>query len=92
MFVPFLGPDFAATWSGKPGRRYQSKKEQVRRKIGLLAHDINRKYFEEALSGNYGAMGKLREISTMLDDACSGVSVCRQVIVSPLSVLIVHTL
>eukprot|EP00794_Sanderia_malayensis_P020162 gene20162-22137_t len=68
-----LGPDFAATWSGKPGRRYQSKKDQIRRKIGILAHDINAKYFEEAVSGTYGAMGKLREISTMLDDACSEV-------------------
>ena len=72
----FLGPDFATTWSGKPGRKYQSKKEQTRQKIGISAHDINKRFFKEAASGTYGAMGKLREISGLLDTACKGIGVC----------------
>jgi len=68
-----LGPDFAATWSGKPGRKYQSKKEQLRQKVGLFAHEMYSKYFKEAALGSYGAMGKLRAISSSLDNACKNV-------------------
>ena len=42
----------------------------MRQKIGIFAHEIHSKYFKEAASGCYGAMGKLREISAALDEAC----------------------
>ena len=74
--VLFSGPDFAATWSGKPGRKYQSKKEQLMQKVGIFAHEIYSKYFKEAVLGSYGAMGKLRDISSSLDNACKNVRVC----------------
>ena len=63
------GADFATTWSGKPGRKYQSKKEQLKQRLSVTAHDIYQKYFKEAEHGTYGAMGKLREISQGLNEA-----------------------
>lgn len=79
MLCLHLGPDFAATWSGRPGRKYQSKKEQLKQKVGSFAHEIHSKYFKEAALGSYGAMGKLRDISTALDNACKNSRVCFQI-------------
>jgi E3 ubiquitin-protein ligase HECTD1 len=66
-----LGPDFAFSWSGKPGKKFQSKKEQIRIKLSSLARTIYCKYFKDADLTPHGSMASLVRISGVLNTCIS---------------------
>lgn len=41
-----LGPEFAAGWAGKKGKRLRSKMEAIKQKVRLLATDFSLKILE----------------------------------------------
>ncbi|XP_066922502.1 E3 ubiquitin-protein ligase HECTD1-like [Clytia hemisphaerica] len=63
-----LGPDFAFSWSGKQGKKFQSRKDQVRQKLSSLANSIYCKYFKDADLTPHGSMATLIQISKTLND------------------------
>ena len=69
-------PDFGSSWNGKPGRKYQTKKEQIKQKLASLAKCIYRKYFKEADLTPHGSMKKLNMISETLENAAKSHEVC----------------
>lgn len=66
-----LGPDFAFSWNGKPGKKFQSKKEQIRQKLSTWAHSLYCKYFKDADMTPHGAMATLHKISETLNTCAS---------------------
>lgn len=66
-----LGPDFAFSWSGKSGKKFQSKKEQIRIKLSSLARTIYCKYFKDADLTPHGSMASLVKISETLSNCIS---------------------
>ena len=62
-----LGPDFAYSWNNKSGKKFQSKKDQVRMKLALMAHNIYCKYFKNADMTPHGSIATLHKISKILN-------------------------
>ena len=62
-----IGPDFAFSWSGKPGKKFQSRKDQVRQKLSSLANSIYCKFFKDADLTPHGAMATLIQISKTIN-------------------------
>lgn len=71
MYSSPLGPDFAFSWNGKPGKKFQSKKEQIRQKLSTWAHSLYCKYFKDADMTPHGAMATLHKISETLNTCAS---------------------
>ena len=65
-----LGPEFAAGWLGKRGRKFVSKIEAQKLKIRNLAAEIQDKYFLAAQAAPREVVARLQEIVTQLHSAC----------------------
>ena len=65
-----LGPEFAAGWMGKRGKRFVSKVEAQKLKIRNLAAEIQEKYLLAAQAAPREVVGRLQEIVTQLHSAC----------------------
>lgn len=66
-----LGPDFAFSWSGKQGKKFQSRKDQIRQKLSSLANSIYCKYFKDADLTPHGTMATLIQISKTINSCVS---------------------
>ena len=65
-----LGPEFAAGWMGKRGKRFVSKVEAQKLKIRNLAAEIQEKYLLAAQATPREVVAKLQEIVSQLHSAC----------------------
>ena len=65
------GPDFAFSWTGKPGKKFQSRKDQVRQKLSSLANSIYCKYFKDADLTPHGSMATLIQLSKTINSCVS---------------------
>ena len=65
-----LGPEFAAGWTGKRGKRFVSKLEAQKQKIRTLAAEIQEKYFVTAQQTPREVVSKLQKIVAELNEAC----------------------
>ena len=65
-----LGPEFAAGWMGKRGKRFVSKVEAQKLKIRNLAAEIQEKYLLTAQATPRKVVATLQEIVTQLHSAC----------------------
>lgn len=65
-----LGPEFAAGWMGKRGKRFVSKVEAQKLKIRNLAAEIQEKYLLTAQATPRKVVATLQEIVTELHSAC----------------------
>ena len=65
-----LGPEFAAGWTGKRGKRFISKIEAQKQKIRSLATEIQEKYFAAAQQTPREVVAKLQRIVAELNEAC----------------------
>lgn len=66
----FLGPEFAAGWAGKRGKRLRSKIEAIKQKVKVQAQDIYECYFKAAQAQPRGVFAKLGIIVTQIERAC----------------------
>lgn len=66
----FLGPDFAAGWAGKRGKRLRSKIEAIKQKVKTQAQEIYENYFKAAQAQPRGVVGKLSAIVNQIERAC----------------------
>ncbi|GAB6021555.1 hypothetical protein CHUAL_004153 [Chamberlinius hualienensis] len=64
-----LGPEFAAVWGGKRGKRFRSKLEAQKQKVKVQAREIYDKYFEAAQAQPRGVVAKLCHIVGQIDKA-----------------------
>ncbi|XP_034255114.1 E3 ubiquitin-protein ligase HECTD1 isoform X1 [Thrips palmi] len=65
-----LGPEFAAGWTGKKGKRLRSKIEAIKQKVKVQAQDIYDKYFKAAQAQPRGVVAKLGNIVAQIERAC----------------------
>lgn len=65
-----LGPEFAAGWTGKRGKRFISKLEAQKQKIRALAAEIQDKYFVAAQQTPREVVSKLQRIVAELNESC----------------------
>ena len=65
-----LGPEFAAGWAGKRGKRLRSKMEAIKQKVKNQAQDIYDRYFKAAQAQPRGVVAKLSNIVTQIEKAC----------------------
>ncbi|XP_046664774.1 E3 ubiquitin-protein ligase HECTD1 isoform X3 [Homalodisca vitripennis] len=65
-----LGPEFAAGWTGKRGKRLRSKIEAMKQKVRVQAQDIYDKYFKAAQAQPRGVVAKLGTIVAQIERAC----------------------
>ncbi|XP_030855099.1 E3 ubiquitin-protein ligase HECTD1 isoform X1 [Strongylocentrotus purpuratus] len=65
-----LGPEFSTGWTGKRGRRFRSKLEQVQQKVKTLARELYEGYFKVAESHPRDVVAKLNSIVMQLEAAC----------------------
>ncbi|XP_011314687.1 E3 ubiquitin-protein ligase HECTD1 isoform X8 [Fopius arisanus] len=65
-----LGPDFAAGWAGKRGKRLRSKIEAIKQKVKTQAQEIYENYFKAAQAQPRGVVAKLAAIVSQVDKAC----------------------
>ncbi|XP_054264078.1 E3 ubiquitin-protein ligase HECTD1-like [Macrosteles quadrilineatus] len=65
-----LGPEFAAGWTGKRGKRLRSKIEAMKQKVKVQAQDIYDKYFKAAQAQPRGVVAKLGAIVAQIERAC----------------------
>ncbi|XP_044007998.1 E3 ubiquitin-protein ligase Ufd4 isoform X5 [Aphidius gifuensis] len=65
-----LGPDFAAGWAGKRGKRLRSKIEAIKQKVKTQAQEIYENYFKAAQAQPRGVVGKLSAIVNQIERAC----------------------
>nr|CAD7398859.1 unnamed protein product [Timema cristinae] len=65
-----LGPEFAAGWTGKRGKRLRSKIEAMKQKVKVQAQDIYEKYFKAAQAQPRGVVAKLGNIVAQIERAC----------------------
>ncbi|CAH0382752.1 unnamed protein product [Bemisia tabaci] len=65
-----LGPEFSAGWTGKRGRKLQSKLEALKQKVKHQAQDIYEKYFRAAQAQPRGVVAKLGTIVAQIERAC----------------------
>ncbi|XP_053597850.1 E3 ubiquitin-protein ligase HECTD1 isoform X1 [Microplitis demolitor] len=64
-----LGPDFAAGWAGKRGKRLRSKIEAIKQKVKTQAQEIYENYFKAAQAQPRGVVAKLAAIVNQIDKA-----------------------
>ena len=67
ILILIEGPDFAFSWTGKPGKKFQSRKDQVKQKLSSLANSIYCKYFKDADLTPHGSMATLIQISKTIN-------------------------
>ncbi|XP_076672486.1 ubiquitin fusion-degradation 4-like isoform X5 [Andrena cerasifolii] len=65
-----LGPEFAAGWAGKRGKRLRSKIEAIKQKVKVQAQDIYERYFKAAQAQPRGVVAKLGGIVSQVEKAC----------------------
>lgn len=65
-----LGPEFAAGWTGKRGKRLRSKIEAMKQKVKVQAQEIYDKYFKAAQAQPRGVVAKLGQIVAQIERAC----------------------
>lgn len=65
-----LGPEFAAGWTGKRGKRLRSKIEAMKQKVKIQAQEIYEKYFKAAQAQPRGVVAKLGNIVAQIERAC----------------------
>uniref|UniRef100_A0A1B6DIC7 E3 ubiquitin-protein ligase n=1 Tax=Clastoptera arizonana TaxID=38151 RepID=A0A1B6DIC7_9HEMI len=65
-----LGPEFAAGWTGKRGKRLRSKIEAMKQKVKIQAQEIYDKYFKAAQAQPRGVVAKLGTIVAQIERAC----------------------
>ncbi|CAL7934253.1 unnamed protein product [Xylocopa violacea] len=65
-----LGPEFAAGWAGKRGKRLRSKIEAIKQKVKVQAQDIYECYFKAAQAAPRGVVAKLGVIVSQIEKAC----------------------
>ncbi|XP_019870714.1 E3 ubiquitin-protein ligase HECTD1 isoform X2 [Aethina tumida] len=65
-----LGPEFAAGWTNKKGKRLRSKLEATKMKVKYLAHSIYEQYFRAAQAQPRGVVAKLGNIVAQIERAC----------------------
>ncbi|XP_061930115.1 E3 ubiquitin-protein ligase HECTD1 isoform X16 [Apis cerana] len=65
-----LGPEFAAGWAGKRGKRLRSKIEAIKQKVKIQAQDIYECYFKAAQAQPRGVVAKLGTIVSQIEKAC----------------------
>ncbi|CAK9795010.1 E3 ubiquitin-protein ligase Ufd4 [Anthophora quadrimaculata] len=65
-----LGPEFAAGWAGKRGKRLRSKIEAIKQKVKVQAQDIYECYFKVAQAQPRGVVAKLGAIVSQIEKAC----------------------
>ncbi|XP_075224551.1 ubiquitin fusion-degradation 4-like isoform X4 [Lycorma delicatula] len=65
-----LGPEFAAGWTGKRGKRLRSKIEALKQKVRIQAQEIYNKYFKVAQAQPRGVVAKLGSIVAQIERAC----------------------
>ncbi|XP_024878263.1 E3 ubiquitin-protein ligase HECTD1 isoform X3 [Temnothorax curvispinosus] len=64
-----LGPEFAAGWTGKRGKRLRSKIEAIKQKVKIQAQEIYERYFKAAQAQPRGVVAKLGAIVTQIEKA-----------------------
>ncbi|XP_028293111.1 E3 ubiquitin-protein ligase HECTD1 isoform X2 [Gouania willdenowi] len=64
-----LGSEFVTGWTGKRGRKLQSKLEKTKQKVKLMARELYDDHFKAVESLARGVMVTLRNISTQLEAA-----------------------
>ncbi|XP_076239787.1 ubiquitin fusion-degradation 4-like isoform X6 [Calliopsis andreniformis] len=65
-----LGPEFAAGWAGKRGKRLRSKIEAIKQKVKVQAQDIYERYFKAAQAQPRGVVAKLGAIVNQIEKVC----------------------
>ncbi|XP_014233753.1 E3 ubiquitin-protein ligase HECTD1 isoform X8 [Trichogramma pretiosum] len=65
-----LGPEFAAGWAGKRGKRLRSKMEAIKQKVKTQAQEIYESHFKAAQAQPRGVVAKLADIVIQIDKAC----------------------
>ncbi|XP_046739535.1 E3 ubiquitin-protein ligase HECTD1 isoform X6 [Diprion similis] len=65
-----LGPEFAAGWAGKRGKRLRSKLEAIKQKVKSQAQEIYERYFKVAQAQPRGVVAKLGTIVSQIEKAC----------------------
>ncbi|XP_015591532.2 E3 ubiquitin-protein ligase HECTD1 isoform X2 [Cephus cinctus] len=65
-----LGPEFAAGWAGKRGKRLRSKMEAIKQKVKTQAQEIYERYFKAAQAQPRGVVAKLGAIVSQIEKAC----------------------
>ncbi|XP_012253549.2 E3 ubiquitin-protein ligase Ufd4 isoform X9 [Athalia rosae] len=65
-----LGPEFAAGWAGKRGKRLRSKLEAIKQKVKTQAQEIYERYFKVAQAQPRGVVAKLSTIVSQIEKAC----------------------
>ncbi|GFV25349.1 e3 ubiquitin-protein ligase HECTD1 [Trichonephila clavipes] len=65
-----LGPEFAAGWAGKKGRRLKSKLEALKQKVKNQARELYDNYFKSAQAHPRGMVAKLCNIVSQIERAC----------------------
>ncbi|KAL6425302.1 hypothetical protein ACFW04_009489 [Cataglyphis niger] len=64
-----LGPEFAAGWTGKRGKRLRSKIEAIKQKVKVQAQEIYERYFKVAQAQPRGVVAKLGTIVSQIEKA-----------------------
>ncbi|KAL0106226.1 hypothetical protein PUN28_016138 [Cardiocondyla obscurior] len=64
-----LGPEFAAGWTGKRGKRLRSKIEAIKQKVKVQAQEIYERYFKAAQAQPRGVVAKLGAIVNLIEKA-----------------------
>ncbi|XP_032682620.1 E3 ubiquitin-protein ligase HECTD1 isoform X6 [Odontomachus brunneus] len=64
-----LGPEFAAGWTGKRGKRLRSKIEAIKQKVKVQAQEIYERYFKAAQAQPRGVVAKLGAIVSQIEKA-----------------------
>ncbi|KYQ58401.1 E3 ubiquitin-protein ligase HECTD1 [Trachymyrmex zeteki] len=64
-----LGPEFAAGWTGKRGKRLRSKIEAIKQKVKVQAQEIYERYFKAAQAQPRGVVAKLGAIVNQIEKA-----------------------
>ncbi|KAK8764151.1 hypothetical protein V5799_033241 [Amblyomma americanum] len=65
-----LGPEFAAGWAGRRGRRLRSKMEALKQKVRVQARDIYNAHFRSAQAQPRVVVTRLCKIVDQIDRAC----------------------
>ncbi|KYN06757.1 E3 ubiquitin-protein ligase HECTD1 [Cyphomyrmex costatus] len=67
--IYFIGPEFAAGWTGKRGKRLRSKIEAIKQKVKVQAQEIYERYFKAAQAQPRGVVAKLGAIVNQIEKA-----------------------
>uniref|UniRef100_T1J5Y0 E3 ubiquitin-protein ligase n=1 Tax=Strigamia maritima TaxID=126957 RepID=T1J5Y0_STRMM len=65
-----LGPEFAAGWTGKRGKRFRSKIEAMKQKVKVQARELYEHHFKAAQAQPRGVVAKLCNIVAQIERAC----------------------